>query len=164
MLTSKCSTKWINLSPSEIKKCYTQNLKFKLNYVPLCIKETNSTTLDDKCKLLIKVCNDTSNIYLPKTKYNAYLKLKWKEKLRPLYMSMGHARRLWVKDGRPCGNEYDTYVNYKRAKCNFRRKLRLLLSEREWEIHEHADQNLDVDINQFWKFIKNVKGQTNIVV
>ena len=157
-LTSKCGTKWNNLSPLEIKKCYTQNLKFKLDSVSLCTKETNSTTLDDKCKLLIKVCKDTSNIYLPKTKYNAYLKPKWKEKLRPLYMSMGHARRLWVKDGRPRGNEYHTYVNYKRAKCNFRRELRLLLSEREREIHEQVDQNLDVDINQFWKFIKRKRS------
>ena len=38
-LTSKCGTKWNNLSPSEIKKRYTQNLKFRLNNVPLCIKK-----------------------------------------------------------------------------------------------------------------------------
>ena len=57
---------------------------------------------------------------LPKTKFKPFLKPYWDSVLKNLHAVMRGKRRQWLRDGRPRGMQFLTYMEYKTAKTLFR--------------------------------------------
>ena len=163
-VSPKHNLKWNKLPQNEIKSRYTDTLDISLGTIDIISKtETDHQVIDAYYNKLIKICTTIAANNIPKGKFNTYLKPKWSQTLKPLYQKMGYARHNWINNGRPGGSEHISYVKYKEAKRNFRRELRLLQSERDREVHEMVDHQFDIDINQFWKYIKRKRSRKSAI-
>ena len=110
--------KWKQVSPVELQT-YRSSLDESLRATDY----SNVSNVTDKINqfydnIVTKIisCSDDA---LPKTEYRRFLKPYLDQNLKNLHAAMRQARRLWVSEGRPKCNNYDSYRKNKRAKCLF---------------------------------------------
>ena len=64
---------------------------------------------------------------------------------------MRQARRLWISESRPRGNNYESYQKYKRAKCLFRSRHRKCADKYLSSLNAEIDEIAEIDSAYFWK-------------
>ena len=95
----------------------------------------------------------TSSEILPKSKFRRFLKPYWDQGLKDLHATMCQTRRLWIAEGRPRGNNYDSYRKYKRAKSLFRSQHRKCAENYLSSLNAEIDKIAEIDSAYFWKKI-----------
>ena len=98
----------------------------------------------------IRSCSDNA---FPKSKFRRFLKPFWDQHLKNLHANMRNARRLWISEGRPRGNNHASYRKYKAAKCQFRSHHRLCAEDYLSSLNAEIDQFAELDSAYFWKMV-----------
>lgn len=60
---------------------------------------------------------------------------------------------MWINEKRPCGNEHQSYIDYKAAKCLFRKFHRDAVLEFITRTEEEIDTAAEMDSVEFWKLV-----------
>lgn len=96
-----------------------------------------------------------SDAVLPKSNFRHFLKPYWDRSLKDLHAIMRQARRVWISDGRPRGNNYDSYRKYKRAKSMFRSHHRRSAENYLASLNAEIDNAAEIESAFFWEKIKS---------
>ena len=77
--------------------------------------------------------------------------------MKEFHRKQRRARLIWINDGKPRGNNYKSYSDYKKAKYDFRKQQRA--AKRKWEGDRYEDirHNAELDVNEFYKITKRQK-------
>ena len=95
----------------------------------------------------------------PQAKFNPHTKPYWSNEVRVAHKQAREKRRNWVIAGKPRGNEYPLYREYKHAKRTFR-NVQLKASEEYLNTtYRDIDQAAECDIRLFWKLINARKSK-----
>ena len=92
-------------------------------------------------KLIAKSANET----LPKNKFNKHAKPYWGEAVKTAHRNQRIARRRWIKQGKPRGNDFESYSEYK------------LLKRKFTNIQKKAIQNIE---NRFYEELEKTQSKT----
>ena len=71
---------------------------------------------------------------------------------------MKNMRNIWITEGRPRGNTFLSYRNYKSAKCLFRNPHRKNAEKYMKTLNEEIDTAAEVDNGYFWKLVNRRKS------
>ena len=97
------------------------------------------------------------------SEYKPFLKPYWDQELKALHKSMKRLRTIWISEGRPRGNNFDAYRNYKLAKCRFRNSHRIKAEQYMKTLNDEIDTAAEVDNGYFWKLVNRRKsGQSSV--
>jgi hypothetical protein len=89
-------------------------------------------TMESYADTIVASLHSAASMYIPTGKYKPYLKPYWKScNLDFYHYQMRRSRRHWKLNKNNHAESDDSYVNYKKTKCEFRRQKRK--AEREWE-------------------------------
>ncbi|MES9994111.1 MAG: reverse transcriptase family protein [Candidatus Thiodiazotropha sp.] len=151
-LSNVSHIKWNRISTTELEM-YSSRLAETLDNVDYSNVPYASDRIQQRYDNI--VCNiiSCSDEILPKTKFRRFLKPYWDQSLKDLHAIMRQARRLWIAEGRPRGNNYDSYRQYKRAKCLFRSQHRKCAEKYLASLNAEIDQIAEIDSAYFWKKI-----------
>jgi sorting nexin-29 len=72
-----------------------------------------------------------------------------------MHVEQKRLRRIWICEGRPRGNDHPSYVEYKTAKYLFAKSLKNYASAYEQNQFRDISLTKDLNIRQFWKYIRN---------
>ena len=76
---------------------------------------------------------------------------------------MKRLRTIWISEGRPRGNNFDAYRNYKLAKYRFRNSHRIKAEQYMKTLNDEIDTAAEVDNGYFWKLVNRRKsGQSSV--
>jgi hypothetical protein len=126
---------------------------------------SEETDIDQLCEKLVKCIVDVSNIVVPTSQYCPHKKPYWSPELKALHVNQKQLRRVWIEEGRPRGPVYMSYVNYKKAKHIFAKTLKTQALMYEQKQFHDVSMSRDMNIKQFWKYIRrNRNHQENISV
>lgn len=95
----------------------------------------------------------------PKKKYVKFLKPYWNSELTAASKYMKHVRWLWCCAGRPRDTNDPSYIQYKSAKCDFRRLHRKCVINFLQSLNEDIDRCAEIDSNRFWKLVNSRRRQ-----
>ena len=98
---------------------------------------------------------------LPKSKYNPNTKPYWTEEIKLAHSDSRRLRRIWIYDGRPRGNEFNTYKNYKTAKSKFRKLQRIAANNYLKQSIDELERASETDYRLFWKLLRKRKNKPN---
>jgi hypothetical protein len=126
---------------------------------------SEETDIDQLCEKLVKCIVDVSNVVVPTSQYCPHKKPYWSPELKALHVNQKQLRRVWIEEGRPRGPVYMSYVNYKKAKHIFAKTLKTQALMYEQKQFHDVSMSRDMNIKQFWKYIRrNRNHQENISV
>ena len=77
---------------------------------------------------------------------------------------MRDKRRIWVQEGKPRGNSFDSYKQYKMAKCAFRKYHRSCAEKISGTLNEVIDNAAEVDNDYFWKIVNRRRNSHGSLV
>lgn len=113
---------------------------------------------------LASIISEANKSCFPKSKFKHYVKPYWDEELKSMSNLSNSKRHTWINDGKPRGNEFNSYREYKNAKRMFRkahrRKVQTYISNQFEEIDKYAT----VDSTLFWKSINRRKKKSKTAV
>ena len=94
---------------------------------------------------------------LPKTKFRKHLKPFWDNEMDALKEEKIRTYRIWVSKGRPRDPDDVFYINYKRTKKLFMKRLSTLSKDYENAEILNAVRMAEIDRNCFWRLIKKAR-------
>ena len=142
------------------KQCYTYAMEQLLVDSDLTnVSINNENDVDDLCTCLMDSLKTVSDNTIPKSQYCSYKKPYWNTDLRNMHVEQKRLRRIWICAGRPRGNNHPSYVEYKTAKYLFAKSLKSYASEYEQSQFRDISLTKDLNIRQFWKYIRNGRRQ-----
>lgn len=100
---------------------------------------------------------------VPLTRFKSYLKPYWKNGLNSLHKSSRLNRKIWIRNGRPRDVGDLSYMNYKRAKREFRKELRRKAYEEEVQDFSHLANMYEINRSNFHKIMsrrRKIRGNT----
>ena len=147
--------KWKKLTLEQIRSGYGADLYTRLSN----IKKPELTTvgeIKDFYETLTQTMHRCAEKHIPTSSYKRHLKPYWKNEngvLKTLHKDMRETRILWIREGKPRGNQYSSYKEYKKAKKVFRNKMRLLALKAETDFYEEIDRAAAIDQDSFWRLV-----------
>ena len=117
-------------------------------------------SIDNLYESIVSSIEYVSRICLLHSSYRPYLKPYWSSELRRYHGVMRYKRRVWIESGRPRGNDYTSYSEYKEAKRQFRKLHRNCSYNYLQEINRNIDAAADIDSPYFWRLF-NSKRKNN---
>ena len=96
---------------------------------------------------------------VPTTKFKPHLKSYWNKSLTSLNKNIKHYRTIWIKDGKPRSRQYQSFVNYKYAKQQFRKAQRRAIYDEETTCFRKMEKQYDVDRSAFTRKISRRRGK-----
>ena len=75
---------------------------------------------------------------------------------------MRQARRQWISEGRPRGNNYASYRKYKAARCQFCSHHRLCAENYLSSFNAEIDQFAEQDFAYFWKRVNGSRKLSSL--
>lgn len=133
------------------------------NYLDACGVRTYSircdSDIDNLCDTLTKCMIEISDMVVPKSKYCSHKKPYWTTELGVMHKHQKQLRRTWISEGRPRGVCYPSYVSYKQAKHVFAKTLKFSVSQYEQQQFHDISLSRDLNIAQFWKYIRGQRQQ-----
>ena len=142
------------------KLCYTyamEQLLVDSDFINVSIN--NENVVDELCTCLMDSLKTVSDNTIPKSQYCSYKKPYWNTDLRNMHVEQKRLRRIWICAGRPRGNNHPSYVEYETAKYLFAKSLKSYASEYEQSQFRDISLTKDLNIRQFWKYIRNGRRQ-----
>ena len=118
--------------------------------------ETNAD-IDNMYLSIVQVINNVTNACIPKTEFKPYIKPYWNDALSRQHKLMKSQRMKWIDKGRPRGDAYQSYREYKSAKRDFERKHREAIYNYITELEKELDSAAELDNNEFWRLINKRK-------
>ena len=82
-----------------------------------------------------------------------FIKPYWNVSLNELHDAMKAKRLIWLQSGRPRGDNYESYKQYKKAKCAFRKYHRICAEQHLNNLNEVIDNAAEIDSAYFWKLV-----------
>jgi hypothetical protein len=122
---------------------------------------SNARDVDYVCDTLIAAMVTVSNDVVPKSAFCSYKKPYWNSELKSLHQKQKVLRQVWVNEGRPRGDKYTSYVNYKQAKRVFAKTLKQCASAYEQTQYHDVSLSHDMNINKFWKYVRGNKARVD---
>lgn len=101
-----------------------------------------SVYIDNLTKILHKCAHDC----IPSSSFNPFTRPGW---------------TFSVREGRPRGMEFTSYLEYKKAKRNFRRALEEAHERYMCDVYKEIDEAAEVDIRLLWRLTKRRKPRTS---
>ena len=150
--------RWDKLTRHEIQVKYEFPLipKFTESLELLQRPDINERQIDYIFEEITKQLLKTSAT-LPRSKFRKHLKPFWDAEMDVLKLEKIRTYRIWVTAGRPRAPENQLYIEYKRAKKDFMKRLSRL--SRGYENAEilNAVRMAEIDKNCFWRLVKKAR-------
>ena len=150
ILSLNSHIKWKRVSSEECKE-----YGFRLNDALRDMDYSDIPNVNDRINFryenLTRAIVTVSDQVLPKSKFRSHLKPYWDRSLKDLHATMRQARRRWISEGRPRGNNHESYHNYKRAKSLFRSHHQKCAEKYLSDLNAEIDQIAEVGSAYFWK-------------
>ena len=116
-------------------------------------------------KVFTIVSPNVANINcFPRSNFKRFLKPYWDSELRSACKKSKAKHRQWVRNGKPRGNNFSTYTEYKDAKRDFRKIHRKKVLDYMSKLHEEIDRYAEIDSKLFWQCIKRRQSKARSAV
>ncbi|XP_060064698.1 uncharacterized protein LOC132545047 [Ylistrum balloti] len=151
----RTSFKWITAGNNRNTDVYRNTVERLLRVSGLVERDISTCNeIETFTSDLVGVIKEASLTSLPVKKFRTFLKPYWKGQLKDLHKKMWNLRCVWVKLGRPRGDNSESFRLYKEAKCNFRRAHRRLSEEHLQKQNDDVAEAAEVDQQTFWTLVK----------
>ena len=81
----------------------------------------------------------------------------WDTELAELHACQLRKREVWIASGRPRGMHHESFKEYKISKRKFASSLKKKAAAHYESKYEFVEQNYDLDVERFWRSIKQKK-------
>ena len=98
---------------------------------------------------------------LPSKPFNKYSKPYWTRDVKLAHDLSRSCRRDWLAAGKPRGAQHQSYANYKRAKCAFRKIQRQESNKYLDKVFLDLDEAAELDYRLFWRLLRNLQNKPN---
>jgi len=98
---------------------------------------------------------------VPLSKYRPHVRPYWDSELKVLHTEQLRLRHVWILEGKPRGDIYISYINYKTAKRIFARALRQKQDNFYQDEYEQLEHAADVDTKYLWKNFKSKRDYSS---
>ena len=147
--------RWDKMTPITLRMNYQRPLGEDLDRiytknVPLHPKADRVDALMDDIIKAIKVHEKS----IPVSQYKSNVKPYWCPELSHLKYVKVRAYRAWVNAGRPRDNTSILYQEDKKAKKDFRRRLKQISRDYDNEKMKKSVESAEIDHNVFWRLLK----------
>ncbi len=116
---------------------------------------TSGEILEDTIEDVVLKLRAAALAAVPSRKPKPYLKSYWNTSLKTLSKNVKKARRAWIVDGRPRGQEFQSFVNYKQANREFRKAQRRAIYEEESKSIQKLEKQYDIDRSTFMQKVSH---------
>ena len=147
---NKCTTESLNN--------YKLTLENKLTQIDLQTAKHDirtKTQIDDFANFIINAMHNAASKTLTISKFNKHTKPYWTEEVKQAHKFQREKRIEWIRDGRPRGNEHNTYKVYKEAKKNFQICQTAAIINVDNKFFTELDTAADCDFRLFWQLINS---------
>lgn len=110
---------------------------------------------------IINTIKHTAENVIPKIKFAKYLKPYWSKEINSYHNVMQRYRTIWTSQGKPRGMQFESYLNYKRAKNEFRNNLTAAFNKYISEQLNEMDKAGDINQELFWTVMNRGAGKGN---
>ncbi|MES9879758.1 MAG: reverse transcriptase family protein [Sedimenticola sp.] len=146
-------TNWKRVTPEQIQ-LYVVTLSNNVDLLTAQSMEIrHPEDIDVLYDILTRSLLDAANRSIPKRKFVRFLKPYWNNNIQEAHKYMKNLRMQWISDGRPRGDNYPSYVNYKEAKRSFRNLHRRQVDNYLTNINSEIDASAEFDRNYFWRLV-----------
>ena len=144
------------------KKCTVENIERYKAYLETELSNLNGELLDDadnieKYARAVSKSIQTASSVLPHVTYKRHIKPYWNTKLNTLRNIVATKRKAWITNGRPRGENYRSYSEYKEAKRMFRREQRRCIEAYTQKEFAKISNAFEHDYDSFWKLVNSRK-------
>ena len=156
---------WAKMDPLDIVNMYTDPV---MDFTRVLLSELRNKTLSDTD--IDSLFNDiTAGLLkadknIPRKRFKKNLKPFWNQELTVLKKDKKIYYNLWKQRGRPRIPSDESYIQYKKSKVKFMKRLRQL--NREYDDKEIAEviKSTEIDYKFFWKALKRVRSNNMATV
>ena len=161
----KSRTKWGKISDEVLRDRYTIPVseccdELLTRYVKTIPQPEHVDLILDRLSLCMRECEGS----LPKTKPRAHQKSFWSSELSKLKKDKVKCYRDWVSEGRPRDSDNQFWVNHKKAKKIFAKRIKEISKKYESDKIEQAISSSELNINQFWRMLKRERTSGRVKV
>ena len=96
---------------------------------------------------------------VPIKKSKSFLKHYWNTNLSALNKKVKLCRKTWLRNGKPRGQNYQCFMEYKNAKGDFRKAQRRAIFDEEMKDLEQLEKEHDIDRSDFFRKISCMTKQ-----
>ena len=147
--------RWDKLGVTERQSKYEVPLEKSLRSVISTLSAEDITPIAlDNCIDAVVAKMELAARVVPTVKFKKHLKPYWNDHMNFLKAVKISKYKAWIREGRPRGNGYLTYLEYKESKKAFNKELGRLDKLYENEQVIHAVKAAEVDRGQFWRLVK----------
>jgi len=154
MYVPECSIRWKYVQ-SEQLMAYCELLSESVNAIDTHDCDVFYTTLCD-------VIHECARRVIPVKTYRRHLKPYWVTELSDAHQRMKASRTLWCRAGRPRGQQFPEYVQYKTAKQSFRHEHRRCANSYLTDLDNKLENDAVEDTVSFWRSV-NARKKSNCV-
>lgn len=100
---------------------------------------------------------------VPKSTYKRFRRPYWDDDLKAAHGRQKLLRNIWISKGRPRGRHFQSFLQYKLAKKEFRKML--FSKQNEFHANEFAKIGADfeMDSKSIWKYLRHRKGTQELL-
>ena len=146
-------------------KATTETLQTYSEVLTSKIEQSNSDKYNMNVNCLadsITEClHDAAHDVLPSKPFNKYSKPYWTRDVKLAHDLSRSCRRDWLAAGKPRGAQHQSYANYKRAKCAFRKIQRQESNKYLDKVFLDLDEAAELDYRLFWRLLRNLQNKPN---
>ncbi|MES9881493.1 MAG: reverse transcriptase family protein [Sedimenticola sp.] len=146
---------WKKVTPEAIS-AYAELLKNHRDILfALSLRIQDRCDIDRLYDCIVHALSDAADIVIPKSKFLHFLKPYWNSDLQTRHVNMKSIRKTWILEGRPRGDGFQSYTDYKQSKKNFRNLHRNCVANYVAELNSEIDNSAEFDRNYFWRLVKS---------
>lgn len=119
----------------------------------IVVSKTQKKRIDERYHYIVACIEIISDSTLPKGNYRHFLKPYLDQNIKDLHAVMRQVRRFWIAEGRPRGNNYESYREYKETNSLFRTYHRNCSEKYSLQLNGEIEEAAEIDAAFFWKKI-----------
>jgi len=104
-------------------------------------------------------CVKKSDECLPRVKYKQFVKPYWNNELNQLKSTCMEYHKRWCIEGRPRGEQFESFRLYKNAKRLFRKEQRRMIRKSEENDFKELSEAAEIDNIKFWKYVNRRRNR-----
>ena len=89
------------------------------NNLSIALQTMDNKDIDSFYNKILSIIKQSADETLPKTKFNKHAKPYWGETVKTTHRNQRNARKRWIAQGKPRGNNFESYTEYKLLKRKF---------------------------------------------
>jgi len=115
-------------------------------------------TIDSLATHIIQCIHSSASATLPCSKFNKHAKPYWTPAVREAHTLQRRLRRSWISEGRPRGNIFTSYREYKQAKRAFKTVQNAASRSVEQNLYNELNYTAECDIRLFWSKVRSLNN------